>query len=186
MLIASMKMWVGREWWSIFGYEIASFDIIITANLLICIIFYLASRLQLHNKPTASLQRSKTLTTILNCPGYNMKQFDGEASVRLELWVTRSTPLLPSLPGLLCPRVVAPDRVRSIDQIEQNSVLMLKWIVWNWQWDRVLMLNWTVWNRTVFQFNCVYMNDLCLIELLVIHNNTWNHWTLLTELNSLK
>ena len=28
----------------------------------------------------------------------------------LELWGIRSTPLLPSLPGPLCPEVVAPDK----------------------------------------------------------------------------
>ena len=32
----------------------------------------------------------------------------------LELWGMRSTPLLPSLPGLLWPGVVAPDKALSI------------------------------------------------------------------------
>ena len=36
----------------------------------------------------------------------------------LELWGMQITPLLPSLPGLLLPRVVAPDRVLSMGQIE--------------------------------------------------------------------
>ena len=35
------------------------------------------------------------------------------------------TPLLPSLPGPLWSRVVAPDRVLSMGQIELNYVLML-------------------------------------------------------------
>ena len=43
----------------------------------------------------------------------------------LELWGMQSTPSLPSLPGLLWPGVVAPDRVLSMCQIELNSVLML-------------------------------------------------------------
>ena len=38
----------------------------------------------------------------------------------LELWGMRCTPSLPSLPGLLWPIVVAPDRVLSIGQIEQK------------------------------------------------------------------
>ena len=49
----------------------------------------------------------------------------------------------------------------------------------------VLKLNGIVWNRTVYTFNCMLIND-CLIVLLVIHSNTWNHLTLLTKLNSLK
>ena len=36
----------------------------------------------------------------------NTKQSDGDASVILELWGIRSTSLLPSLPGPLCPGVV--------------------------------------------------------------------------------
>ena len=50
---------------------------------------------------------------------------DGEAPVLLELWGMQNTLLLPSLPGPLCPWVVAPDRVLSMGQIELN------WIVWN-------------------------------------------------------
>ena len=48
------------------------------------------------------------------CPGYNTKQFDDEVPVMLELWGMRSTPLLPLLPGLLLPGVVAPDRALSM------------------------------------------------------------------------
>ena len=35
------------------------------------------------------------------CPGYDTKQSDDEASVMLELWRMQSTSLLPSLPGPL-------------------------------------------------------------------------------------
>ena len=38
----------------------------------------------------------------------------------LELWGMQSTPSLPSLPGPLWPRVVAPDRALSMGQIELN------------------------------------------------------------------
>ena len=82
----------------------------------------------------------------------------------------QNTSTLPSLPCQLWPRVAALDRVLSVGQIELNCVLMLNWIVWN---------------RTVLTFNCVWINDWYLIEILVIHSNTWNHLTLMTEENSL-
>ena len=59
------------------------------------------------------------------CPGYDTKQSDGEVPVMLELWGMRSTPSLPSLPGLLRSGVVTPDRVLSMGQIELKCVLML-------------------------------------------------------------
>ena len=43
---------------------------------------------------------------------------DGEAPVMLDLLGMQSTPLLPLFSGPLCPRVVVPDRVLSIGQIE--------------------------------------------------------------------
>ena len=56
------------------------------------------------------MQRGKT-TTPNECPAYDSKQSDGEVPAMLELWEMRSTPLLPLLPGPLCPGVVAADRV---------------------------------------------------------------------------
>ena len=52
------------------------------------------------------------------CPGYDTKQSDGEAVVKLEIWGMRSTLSLPSLSGPLWPGLVAPDRVLSIGQIQ--------------------------------------------------------------------
>ena len=70
----------------------------------------------------SSLQRSKISSmNVLHMTLNN----DGEAPVMLELWGMQSTPLLPSLPGLLWLGVVAPDMVLSMSQIELNSVLML-------------------------------------------------------------
>ena len=74
-------------------------------------------RLRLWNIPTASLQRDKTPPTNMFLL-YNIKQYDGEAPVMLELWGILSTPSLPSLPGLLWPGEVAPDRILSMGQIE--------------------------------------------------------------------
>ena len=49
---------------------------------------------------------------------YDIKQTDGEAPVMLELWGMQSSPLLPSLQGLLQPGVVATDKVLSMRQTE--------------------------------------------------------------------
>ena len=74
------------------------------------------------NTLTTSLQRGKKLS-------YDTKPSDGEASLMLELWGMQRTHLLPSLPGLLWPGVVAPDKVLSMGQIELNCILMLNCIV---------------------------------------------------------
>ena len=52
------------------------------------------------------------------CHGYDTKQSDGEAPVMLELWGMCSIPSLPLFPGPLWPKVVAPERVLSMGQIE--------------------------------------------------------------------
>ena len=65
------------------------------------------------------------------CPVYDTKQSDVEASVMQELWGMRSIPLLLSLPDPPRPWVVELDRVLSMGQIELYCVLMLNWIAWN-------------------------------------------------------
>ena len=57
------------------------------------------------------------------CPGYDIKQSDGEVPVMLELWGMQSTPLLSSLPGPLWSGMLA--RALCMGQIELNCVLML-------------------------------------------------------------
>ena len=100
------------------------------------------------------------------CPGYDIKQSDGE--VLLELWGMWSTVSSLLLPGPLWPGVVAPDRVLSMSQIELNfsfkSLLFcieteLFEIELFWHLNCVLMLNWIICNKTVFTFNSVY----CLV-----------------------
>ena len=80
------------------------------------LLMFQLSRLGLQNTPTASLQRSKTPNN--KCPGYDTKQSDGVAPAVLQLWGMRSTSSLPSLLGLLWPRVIAPDKAQSMGQIE--------------------------------------------------------------------
>ena len=74
------------------------------------------SRLGLQNTPTASQQSGKTPPLSVQDMAY--KHSNSESEVMLELWETRNTPSLPSLPGSLWPGMVASDRVRSIGQIE--------------------------------------------------------------------
>ena len=50
--------------------------------------------------------------------GYDIKQSDGEASVMLDFGAMWNIPPLPLLPGPLWPRVIAPDRVLSVGQIQ--------------------------------------------------------------------
>ena len=50
------------------------------------------------------------MTPPTSVSGYDTKQSDGEVPVMLELWGMRSSPSLPSLPGLLWPGEVAPDK----------------------------------------------------------------------------
>ena len=63
-----------------------------------------------------SLQRDKTLpTSFLDMTQNNRIHV---VQVMLELCEMRSIPLLPSLPGPLWPRMLAPDRILHLDQIE--------------------------------------------------------------------
>ena len=96
------------------------------------------------------------------CSGYDTKQSNGEIPVMLELWGMWSTPSLPSLPGPLWSRVVAPERVLSMGQIEQNGILMLNWIAWN---RTVLIFK----LHTYAKLNCLKWNCfVCLTELFEI------------------
>ena len=111
------------------------------------------------------------------CPRYDTKQFDAEAPVMLKFWGMRSTPSLPSLPSLLRPGVVAPDRVLSKGQIELNCALMLNWIVWKgtvFDIETVLTLNWIVWNRTVSTFK--RKTILIIIILIILHRQHGYPW----------
>ena len=49
--------------------------------------------------PTTSLQKTKTLPN--ECPGYDIKQSDGEVPIMLEFSGMRNTPSFPSLSGPL-------------------------------------------------------------------------------------
>ena len=108
------------------------------------------SWLGLHNTPTTSLQRGKiTPTNVLFITWNNL--------------MVVSSISLSSLPGPRSFKVVLPDRVQSIGQIEWNCVLMLNWIVWN----RIvlhlnyILLKWMVWKRTVNKY-CTYTKLNCL------------------------
>ena len=67
---------------------------------------------------------------------------------------------LPLLPGPLWPRVVAPDRVLSMSQIEQNCLLMLNRIAWN----RTVL---TCKQCTYAKLNCLKQNCFCILKWIV-------------------
>ena len=64
-------------------------------------------------------------------PEYNTKQSDGEIPIMLELWGMQNTPSLPLLPVPLWPRVVAPDRVLSMGQIQMCTYAKLNCVTAN-------------------------------------------------------
>ena len=118
-------------------------------------------------------------------PRYDCKQCDGEVPVKMELWETRSISSMPSIPGPLWSRVVAPDRVICMGQIELNCMILLNSIAWN---RTVWQLNWIFLNRTVFMLNLIVWNRtdfVCWTESLEIelflHVNcaqklNWTFW----------
>ena len=62
------------------------------------------------------------------CPGYDIKRYDSEAPVMLELWGKRSTPSLPALSSLLWPTVL-------IAVMDVWWRLIERWIGgWKWFW----------------------------------------------------
>ena len=116
------------------------------SNYYYSLICYWPNQLGLQNTLTASLQRVKTPPN--ECPGYDTKQSDGEVPVKLELWRMQRTFLLPSLSGPLWPRVVAPNIVPYMGQIELNCVLIQ---------------NRNVLNRTILTLKlCTYVKLNCL------------------------
>ena len=113
------------------------------------------------------------------CPRYDTKKLDGEATVMLEFWGMQNTTSLLSLPGPLRTRVEALDRVLSMGQIELNCVLMQNWIVWNrtvFDIETVLGHNWIVWNRTVLTFNNVWTKTILVPNWIVYIRTVWLNW----------
>ena len=127
------------------------------------------------------LDRESLVTSLSSGPGYKKKK------------ITR----------VVAARVVAPDSVLSIGQIELNCVLMLNWITWNrtvltfkqctyakmncLKCNCFCMLNWIVWNRTVLKLK-LYLRLTGLFEIETFRHLTvckQKHYTY-TKLNCLK
>ena len=74
------------------------------ASYFICMLTYLLwpSRLGWQNTLTASVQRGKTPPN--ECPGYDSKQPDGEASVILEVWGNAEYPFIAIVPRSILAR----------------------------------------------------------------------------------
>ena len=83
----------------------------------------LPSQLGLQNTLTAPLHRC--LDFFNECPVYDSKHSNGEASVMLKLWRMENTPLMQLFQVSLWLGVVAPDRELSMGQIELNCVHMV-------------------------------------------------------------
>ena len=97
------------------------------------------------------------------CPGCNIKQSDGKAPT-LEIWRMWISPSLPLLPGPLWPRVVAPDRVLSMGQIEQTVCKQMTdvklWLLYTNTWNHL-----TMWRKSSDLFkNVIY--KMCLQIIL--------------------
>ena len=88
------------------------------------------SRLELKNTPTVSLQRGKTFPT--SALDMTLNNLMVSAPVILELWGMQSIRSLPSLPAPLWPKVVVPDRVLSLGQIELFNVLNAYFDIKTW------------------------------------------------------
>ena len=87
----------------------------------------------------------------------------------LEFYEMQSTLSLSSLRGLLSPSVVAPDKVISMDQIE----------VWHLT---VFSCQMEMFEIELFDHLIACKNDWCLIELLVMHSNTWKSLTVCKQM----
>ena len=81
-----------------------------------------------------------------------------------------STPSLPSLPGPLWPRVVAPDRVLFMDENRTKLCIYAKLNCL--KSNCFCMLNWIVWNRTVY----IYKNRFGInnLQWLMCHKTKPN------------
>ena len=121
--------------------------------------------------PTASLQRGKIPTTTNKCSDYDTIQSNGEVPMMLELWGMRSTPLH-------ChhswPMVEAPDRGRSMGQIELDCVPMLNWIAWNRTLTFKLCTSFKL--RTYAKLNSSKWNRFCMLNWIVLNRTVWLNW----------
>ena len=105
------------------------------------------------------------------CPDYDIKSSDGMA-LTLEIWGMWSTSSLPLLPGPLWLRVVAPDRVLSMCQIEQTVCKQMTDI-------KFWLLNCNTWNYltaykqraqaclTMLSTKCVYKSYIYIFNIYV-------------------
>ena len=95
--------------------------------------------------------------------GYDIKQSDSEGTA-LEFWRMRISPSLPLLPGPFWPRVVAPDSVLSMGEIELFDYLKLsvKKLMFNWivcdTYQYLEPFNWIQKKRAQGRLKCYQQN----------------------------
>ena len=124
------------------------------------------------------------------CPGYNTKQSNGEASVKLKLWEMYSTSLLPFLPNSLWPGVVTLDKILYLSQIELNCVLMLNWfclkfnLVLNDPKFIDMSLNKTT-NQQIYSISSPFSSIFSLLSLLYFLSFLFHIFSLFSSIFSL-
>ena len=90
----------------------------------------------LSGSPPATVEYRDFIST----EGYDIKQYDGKA-LAYEIWGMWSTFSLPLLPGPLWPRMVALDRVLSMDQMKQAACKQMTdvklWMLYSNTWNHL-------------------------------------------------
>ena len=93
------------------------------------------------------------------CVGYEIKPSDGKAPV-LELWEIWSTPSLPLLRSPLRPRVVTPDRILFMSQIEQTVRKQMTdvklWRLYCNTWNHLILSERVQAHLRMLSTKCVY------------------------------
>ena len=102
-------LYISYDYFRVFRYQSEDRFMFILMKMLLYIYIYIYILAQV-----AGAVEYTGCTPTNACPVYDTKQSVGDVPVMLDIWGLRTTPSLPSLPGPLYPRQVAPARVLSM------------------------------------------------------------------------